>query len=189
MQRDPFLNQPPRQIMALCGICNEAPSKYKCPSCEIPYCSLVCYKPHKVQHEKAKLAEPTSAAPKAAEKAQDDEPEPAPKPIETGKFASLLSSPEVQQMLASPSLRQHLLSVHKATLEPPPQNFVPRGRGGRGRGRGGRGGFEQTRRPWNEERAVKAGVGELKRLREDNTEVDEFVNLVIGIVDPVKVEE
>lgn len=45
------------------------------------------------------------------------------------------------------------------------------------------------RRPWNEERAVKAGVGQLKRLRESNTEVEEFVNLVIGIVDPVKAEE
>ncbi|QCD93888.1 hypothetical protein DEO72_LG5g1964 [Vigna unguiculata] len=33
----------PRQ----CQVCNEAPSKYKCPSCYLPYCSLVCYKKHK----------------------------------------------------------------------------------------------------------------------------------------------
>lgn len=33
----------PRQ----CQVCNEAQSKYKCPSCLVPYCSLVCYKKHK----------------------------------------------------------------------------------------------------------------------------------------------
>ncbi|CAO2824524.1 unnamed protein product [Amaranthus hypochondriacus] len=30
-----------------CKVCNEAKSKYKCPACLIPYCSLVCYKKHK----------------------------------------------------------------------------------------------------------------------------------------------
>ncbi|MCL7049713.1 hypothetical protein MKW94_017264 [Papaver nudicaule] len=30
-----------------CEICKDAISKYKCPSCLVPYCSLVCYKKHK----------------------------------------------------------------------------------------------------------------------------------------------
>eukprot|EP00245_Coleochaete_scutata_P004380 TRINITY_DN16874_c0_g1_i1.p1 TRINITY_DN16874_c0_g1~~TRINITY_DN16874_c0_g1_i1.p1 ORF type:complete len:142 (+),score=21.42 TRINITY_DN16874_c0_g1_i1:91-516(+) len=30
-----------------CEICNEASSKYKCPVCRIPYCSLFCYRQHK----------------------------------------------------------------------------------------------------------------------------------------------
>lgn len=30
-----------------CQVCNEAPSKYKCPQCLAPYCSLVCFKKHK----------------------------------------------------------------------------------------------------------------------------------------------
>ncbi|KAI4349300.1 hypothetical protein L6164_009905 [Bauhinia variegata] len=30
-----------------CQVCNEAQSKYKCPSCYVPYCSLVCFKKHK----------------------------------------------------------------------------------------------------------------------------------------------
>ncbi|KAK9282347.1 hypothetical protein L1049_005264 [Liquidambar formosana] len=30
-----------------CQVCNEAQSKYKCPSCLAPYCSLVCFKKHK----------------------------------------------------------------------------------------------------------------------------------------------
>lgn len=30
-----------------CKVCEEAESKYKCPACLIPYCSLVCFKKHK----------------------------------------------------------------------------------------------------------------------------------------------
>ncbi|KAL9228304.1 hypothetical protein vseg_003898 [Gypsophila vaccaria] len=30
-----------------CMVCSEAKSKYKCPTCVIPYCSLACYKKHK----------------------------------------------------------------------------------------------------------------------------------------------
>ncbi|KAI7735661.1 hypothetical protein M8C21_005208 [Ambrosia artemisiifolia] len=30
-----------------CKVCEEAESKYKCPVCLIPYCSLVCFKKHK----------------------------------------------------------------------------------------------------------------------------------------------
>ncbi|KAG0210918.1 hypothetical protein BGX28_008755 [Mortierella sp. GBA30] len=31
----------------ICGVCNTSESKYKCPVCTLPYCSLVCYKKHK----------------------------------------------------------------------------------------------------------------------------------------------
>ncbi|KAK8200355.1 uncharacterized protein BKA78DRAFT_291868 [Phyllosticta capitalensis] len=30
-----------------CGVCADQPPKYKCPSCELRYCSLACYKTHK----------------------------------------------------------------------------------------------------------------------------------------------
>ncbi|XP_026278634.1 zinc finger HIT domain-containing protein 3 [Frankliniella occidentalis] len=30
-----------------CNICNDGASKYKCPSCRIPYCSIPCWKKHK----------------------------------------------------------------------------------------------------------------------------------------------
>ncbi|XP_024030082.1 zinc finger HIT domain-containing protein 3 [Morus notabilis] len=30
-----------------CLVCNQAASKYKCPSCLLPYCSLTCFKKHK----------------------------------------------------------------------------------------------------------------------------------------------
>ncbi|KAF9546866.1 hypothetical protein EC957_009318 [Mortierella hygrophila] len=31
----------------ICFVCNTHESKYKCPTCTQPYCSLVCYKKHK----------------------------------------------------------------------------------------------------------------------------------------------
>lgn len=30
-----------------CEVCDEAKSKYKCPNCFMPYCSLVCFRKHK----------------------------------------------------------------------------------------------------------------------------------------------
>ncbi|XP_039043768.1 zinc finger HIT domain-containing protein 3-like isoform X2 [Hibiscus syriacus] len=30
-----------------CEVCNQAKSKYKCPSCLVPYCSMPCFKTHK----------------------------------------------------------------------------------------------------------------------------------------------
>ncbi|CAM0882992.1 unnamed protein product [Alopecurus aequalis] len=30
-----------------CDVCKEAPSKYKCPTCRTPYCSVACFKKHK----------------------------------------------------------------------------------------------------------------------------------------------
>ncbi|ORY37960.1 hypothetical protein BCR33DRAFT_441965 [Rhizoclosmatium globosum] len=34
---------------AICPICNLLPSKYKCPECYTPYCSVPCYKHHREQ--------------------------------------------------------------------------------------------------------------------------------------------
>uniref|UniRef100_T1JGH9 Zinc finger HIT domain-containing protein 3 n=1 Tax=Strigamia maritima TaxID=126957 RepID=T1JGH9_STRMM len=32
----------------ICQVCTRDKSKYKCSTCEIPYCSLTCYKQHKL---------------------------------------------------------------------------------------------------------------------------------------------
>uniref|UniRef100_G3QA33 Zinc finger HIT domain-containing protein 3 n=1 Tax=Gasterosteus aculeatus TaxID=69293 RepID=G3QA33_GASAC len=34
--------------MQICSVCSEPTPKYKCPACKIRYCSLGCYKTHKV---------------------------------------------------------------------------------------------------------------------------------------------
>ncbi|XP_015883402.1 uncharacterized protein LOC107419172 isoform X2 [Ziziphus jujuba] len=48
----------PRQ----CQVCNDAVSKYKCPSCLAPYCSLTCFKKHK----EIPCSKPLSSEPKLA---------------------------------------------------------------------------------------------------------------------------
>ncbi|KAG2712059.1 hypothetical protein I3843_04G100100 [Carya illinoinensis] len=51
----------------LCEICNETQSKYKCPACLVPYCSVICFKKHKeipcakpVPSEEKSTADPES---------------------------------------------------------------------------------------------------------------------------------
>jgi hypothetical protein len=36
-----------RNMERKCGVCETNPSKYKCPSCRLSYCSVACYKKHK----------------------------------------------------------------------------------------------------------------------------------------------
>ncbi|GMP90475.1 hypothetical protein CsSME_00041590 [Camellia sinensis var. sinensis] len=49
-----------------CQVCDEAQSKYKCPTCLIPYCSVVCFKKHKevpcVKPESSSEAKLTSSS-------------------------------------------------------------------------------------------------------------------------------
>ncbi|XP_002971725.2 zinc finger HIT domain-containing protein 3 [Selaginella moellendorffii] len=56
------------RAMSQCGICSGAVSKYKCPGCLVPYCSLQCFKDHKAapctkvaaaeEEEQAQLVQP-----------------------------------------------------------------------------------------------------------------------------------
>ncbi|CAI8602750.1 unnamed protein product [Vicia faba] len=43
-----------------CQVCQKAQSKYKCPKCYLPYCSLVCFK----EHKELPCVNPTPSAPK-----------------------------------------------------------------------------------------------------------------------------
>ncbi|RPA97351.1 hypothetical protein L873DRAFT_1836413 [Choiromyces venosus 120613-1] len=172
--------------MAVCGICEEAESKYKCPTCKVPYCSLACYKPHKAEHEANPLppppppppSEPPAATTTTIPEVESENQDP---------FAPLLTTP------LTPSLRKHLLAIHAATQKPahnPNSNYRGRGGRGRGRGRGGRGGggggggHETPEREWTEEQGTKAAIGKLRRLREEgNEEIEEFVQMVVGLIE------
>ncbi|XP_035672373.1 zinc finger HIT domain-containing protein 3-like isoform X2 [Branchiostoma floridae] len=45
--------------MVPCEVCSEQPPKYRCPRCEVRYCSLTCFKQHKVNTcgERGKLVQ------------------------------------------------------------------------------------------------------------------------------------
>ncbi|CAN8230125.1 unnamed protein product [Cochlearia groenlandica] len=50
-----------------CEFCKKVVSKYKCPTCLVPYCSLVCFK----QHKETPCAKPSPAEEKPASLAKE----------------------------------------------------------------------------------------------------------------------
>ncbi|GAV63846.1 zf-HIT domain-containing protein [Cephalotus follicularis] len=81
--------RPPRQ----CQVCNEAPSKYKCPSCLVPYCSLVCYKKHK----EIPCAKPVSPKQKPTPRPKL----PVEKPLHVDKPSEVLQKSQLESIASS----------------------------------------------------------------------------------------
>ncbi|KAL1917914.1 uncharacterized protein VTP21DRAFT_3748 [Calcarisporiella thermophila] len=79
-----------------CGVCQENVSKYKCPICTLPYCSLPCYKKHKENpcEKPAPPPEPPKQDPPPLNIPEDDE--------------SLLSDEQLAQLEHSDKVRQYL---------------------------------------------------------------------------------
>ncbi|EGD80769.1 hypothetical protein PTSG_01357 [Salpingoeca rosetta] len=115
-QRQPQHSKQPHQQQArLCGVCTEENPKYKCPRCELRYCSLKCYKQHKqVPCEPAPSTEPGAVANAGGERGEQ-----APTITEDdqvpGQLLDLLSATkEVRAQLANPHLQATLKRVSTA---------------------------------------------------------------------------
>jgi hypothetical protein len=193
-----------------CGVCNEADSKYKCPTCELRYCSIKCYKPHKAQHEAEAQLNPQTATGNAPPK-QD-------RPGTTQRTSKpdlsvLASDPEFKRLLTRyPTLHSQLGAMYGLTLDPGPSEArtwsrqpLPsldraqhssfrgrgRGRGARGGGRGGRGGFhveepeERQRGMWTREKGDKEALSVMKKMRSGKADDDraEGVREFVRLVD------
>ncbi|KAF1939166.1 hypothetical protein EJ02DRAFT_352960 [Clathrospora elynae] len=183
---------------ALCGICNAQPKKYKCPTCALPYCSLLCFKSHKTTHP-----DPTSTPSTSAEPSLPQPPPTAPTPRYLKKkndLSVLATNPKFQDLLKThPTLLASLQRVYAKTIKPDPEDearrrmlernsFRGRGRGSRGRGRGGRGGswggHEEKEERWTPKKGDADAMGLLKGIREGNgrekekESMAEFVALV-----------
>ncbi|XP_043706192.1 zinc finger HIT domain-containing protein 3 isoform X2 [Telopea speciosissima] len=91
----------PRQ----CEVCKDAQSKYKCPSCLVPYCSLVCFKKHKeIPCGKAVSLEPKPCSIRLPEKScQVDEPSLL---LQKERLESLAFSSEVREALKDVELQK-----------------------------------------------------------------------------------
>ncbi|KAI5803708.1 hypothetical protein EDC01DRAFT_644303 [Geopyxis carbonaria] len=115
-------------MAALCELCNAQDAKYKCPTCRIAYCSLACYKPHKLTH----IDDAPAAADSTADAPTDDPaaayfldtagaPPPAPhSALPTSSqpnLAPLLSDPTLHKLLENATLKKDLLRVHEATQD------------------------------------------------------------------------
>ncbi|KZM21441.1 uncharacterized protein EKO05_0006178 [Ascochyta rabiei] len=174
----------------ICGVCNSEPKKYKCPTCALPYCSLSCFKEHKITH--ADLA-PTPSAPAELEIPQPPPPAPVPRYLKKKTdFSVLATNPKFQELLKTyPALLTLLQRVYATTIEPDADNQPRRGRGGRGfrgrgfrgRGRGGRHDDSQSR--WTQKQGDADAMKMLRayREREENNKEREAMAAFVQLVE------
>ncbi|KAF1832121.1 hypothetical protein BDW02DRAFT_455394, partial [Decorospora gaudefroyi] len=185
----------------LCGVCNTAPKKYKCPTCSLPYCSLSCFKTHKATHPETNT--PAAPNPPAEPILLNPQLPPPPPRYLKGKtdFSVLATNPDFQALLKThPTLLSSLQRVYAKTIQPDPEEETRRrrlernafrGRGsrgrGRGRGRGGNWGGEQREHKWTPKKGDQDAMAVLKEMRdgsergEEKDGMAEFVRLVESI--------
>lgn len=98
----------------LCGICNINPSKYKCPKCSVPYCSLTCFKGEKhvdldnnlVKHQPATGGTLLGTEEKLVSEENASEPV-------IDRFERVLQDEQIRTMLKIKSLQFHLSTILK----------------------------------------------------------------------------
>uniref|UniRef100_A0A3Q4HJG5 Zinc finger HIT domain-containing protein 3 n=1 Tax=Neolamprologus brichardi TaxID=32507 RepID=A0A3Q4HJG5_NEOBR len=99
--------------MQLCSVCSERTPKYRCPACKIRYCSLGCYKKHKVNLTPKKFpffdvfAESWSVDDLLHEDDITDK-------VPLQRLQMLGQSKELKDLLCNPHLRQLLCSIDGA---------------------------------------------------------------------------
>lgn len=99
---DLFIKDSPK-TMAICGICNVNESKYKCPKCNVNYCSIGCFKDPVHIHER--IDETDKADEENKEVLLTDE--------SASKFDKLINDSQIQSMLKFKSLQFHLSVILK----------------------------------------------------------------------------
>ncbi|KAI7875021.1 hypothetical protein K492DRAFT_168545 [Lichtheimia hyalospora FSU 10163] len=88
--------------MKTCQICQIEPSKYKCPTCTTPYCSIACFKQHKKEtHERRQL--PT-----------DDTEEDDPSRLGLDELTAIGHSNQVLKYLENPRLRELISHIDRS---------------------------------------------------------------------------
>merc|ERR1712226_1351248 len=96
------------KMTVLCDVCGVQKKKYKCPTCQIFYCSLVCFKTHK-ESQTGGCINPVSLEPQSKNEDYfpDDETflfqTPETVPLETLQL--LAQSDKMKSLLANPHLR------------------------------------------------------------------------------------
>ncbi|CAM6104423.1 unnamed protein product [Calypogeia fissa] len=97
-----------------CGVCEDSESKYKCPVCRTPYCSLPCYKSHKERP----CSKPVDSVQGEEEKApgqpprsfEEDEDESGWR-LRRSQLEALAGSDDIRRMLRDDELRKLIQKV------------------------------------------------------------------------------
>ncbi|XP_069768289.1 zinc finger HIT domain-containing protein 3 isoform X2 [Narcine bancroftii] len=108
--------------MKICGVCEEAAPKYRCPACHLRYCSVGCYKKHKGDCKIQESGSVSSVSEISTDvgtvtwqNSKDDilgkDEDSDWVPLEKLK---LLESEELKSLLCNPHLRQLLLKIDRA---------------------------------------------------------------------------
>ncbi|CAH0474564.1 unnamed protein product [Peronospora belbahrii] len=111
----------------LCAVCETTEAKYKCPTCRVPYCSLVCCKEHKktpcepVPVPKKPQEPPTSSSAivsedMEAEKLTNEQMEVLQKSVEVKKM--LKNSLITQTLIQIDTSQNKMKALEKALLDP-----------------------------------------------------------------------
>lgn len=94
-----------------CGICHDNDAKYKCPKCEIKYCSLTCYK------DETKHQDPVNSIDQKEERKKKDEnlTEPTGLPqLASTEYSKIYSeNPEIRELLKYNTVKFHLSKVYR----------------------------------------------------------------------------
>nr|XP_029732640.1 zinc finger HIT domain-containing protein 3-like [Aedes albopictus] len=97
-------------MVPICGVCDTNEKKYKCKTCEIPYCSLQCYKKHQETP-----CEPIS------DQSTSDHHKPSKEPlfatvdtVDPEKLEQLGHSESFKDLLYNPHLRKLLQEIDSA---------------------------------------------------------------------------
>ncbi|XP_031371726.1 zinc finger HIT domain-containing protein 3-like [Punica granatum] len=80
-----------------CQVCCQAPSKYKCPSCYLPYCSLACFK----RHKEIPCAKPTPSV----KKPMVDREEPKGRPLSVDDPSEVVLQEQLKSVAACSEIR------------------------------------------------------------------------------------
>ncbi|KAJ3182226.1 Zinc finger HIT domain-containing protein 3 [Gaertneriomyces sp. JEL0708] len=95
---------------SICSICNENSSKYKCPNCLVPYCSLSCFRTHK----ETPCEKTTAAPPTPKEESKPDLPIEEDSLLSGDVLLKLKQCKDVQSLVSLPELQKILAEVDGA---------------------------------------------------------------------------
>ncbi|KAL6942097.1 hypothetical protein ACO0QE_003263 [Hanseniaspora vineae] len=107
-----------------CEVCQEETFKYKCPACQLKYCSLACYKTHKETHANdTKDSEPSGKSEEttASETKSEEQTESVTsnQKLNTSIYQNLLEHNKIiQELLSYNAVKYHLHKVYKILTIP-----------------------------------------------------------------------
>ncbi|KAL2263583.1 hypothetical protein VTK26DRAFT_6144 [Humicola hyalothermophila] len=198
--RDPDVEQelssPPKRKPdpKLCGVCGTQPSKYKCPRCSMPYCSVACSKQHKENHP----PDPPKPDPPNTNPSQPPDSSSSTSTFSSDPYGILLEHRASFDRLFEkyPSLPAELARIQQATLPPPPPSAEssslpsssrpPSIPGLNPHQRRNNNRQQQQQQPWTRDVGLRRGADALRRARTDPGDVGdgvrEFCELVLFLL-------